>query len=274
MSTTLNLAVLQLPIRFSKIADNISTMQSMLAQHMAEHPDTEAILLPELWTTGLYPQPLSDYADSDGQSIKKLYSKLAQKHHIYIIGGSVITKTNDKYYNTSYAFAPDGKLLTTYNKTHLFSYAGEDQYFTPGDSLTTFTIKGIKCGIIICYDLRFPELARKLALENIDLLFLPAAWPQKRLMHWDTLLRARAIENQIYVAACNGITRYREDGNQLGGHSVILDPWGQELAKASDKDATSDKPSGQIITAQLDTSTLTSIRSTINVFQDRRPHLY
>ena len=150
MSTTLNLAVLQLPIRFSKIADNISTMQSMLAQHMAEHPDTEAILLPELWTTGFYPQPVSDYADSDGQSIKKLYSKLAQKHHIYIIGGSVITKTNDKYYNTSYAFAPDGKLLTTYNKTHLFSYAGEDQYFTPGDSLTTFTIKSIKCGIIIC----------------------------------------------------------------------------------------------------------------------------
>ena len=113
--------------------------------------------------------------------------------------------------------------------------------------------------------MRFPEFIRKLALEDIAVLFLPAAWPASRLSHWQTLTRARAIENQFYVIAANEAGT-DEQGNHLAGHSAILDPWGEAIVEAGESEA--------ILTARLRPGLRQHIRETLNVFADRRPELY
>ena len=140
------------------------------------------------------------------------------------------------------------------------------QYY--GDNATmndvTFTLDGVKCGLIICYDLRFPELTRSLALQDIELLFVPAEWPGIRREHWQTLNRARAIENQIFLACCNGCGTAGE--TVYGGSSAIYDPWGTILAEAGEHE--------EIITADCDFAVKEQIRNSIHVFRDRRPEIY
>ena len=105
--------------------------------------------------------------------------------------------------NTAYVFDRQGARLAAYDKTHLFTPMGEHEHYAAGDHLTTFSLDGHKCGLLICYDLRFPELFRTLALQGVELLLLPAQWPAARRYHWETLTAARAIENQLFLAACN-----------------------------------------------------------------------
>ena len=155
-------------------------------------------------------------------------------------------------------------VVAEYDKTHLFTPSGEHEYFQAGSHICQFALDGKKCGIIICYDLRFPELARTLALEGIELLFVPAQWPEKRTMHLMTLARARAVENQIFLALCNSVGTAGE--THCGGHSAIIDPWGEYLARAWDGEET--------ITGEADFAVIDSIRGSINVFRDRRPGLY
>ena len=182
-----------------------------------------------------------------------------------VIGGSVAARINDNVLNTSYVFNRSGQLVASYEKTHLFAPAGEKYDFTPGDKLVTYTIDGIKCATLICYDIRFPEAARTLALQDIAVLFVPAAWPAARIMHWNTLLRARAIENEIFIAAANG-TGELDDAMHLGGHSQIIDPWGEILATSEEGEA--------ILQANLKIAIRSQIRESIDVFTDRRPELY
>ena len=118
--------------------------------------------------------------------------------------------------------------------------------------------------MIICYDVRFPELARTLAVGGLDFLFISAQWPNVRIPHLTTLVRARAIENQLFAVCCNSCGRAGE--TVYGGNSMIIDPWGEVLCQAGSEEET--------ITAECDTSVLDGIRSTINVFRDRRPELY
>ncbi|MBR0328062.1 MAG: carbon-nitrogen family hydrolase, partial [Selenomonadaceae bacterium] len=188
---------------------------------------------------------------------------------VNIIAGSIAVARKSKIYNTCYVFDRTGANIATYEKTHLFSPAGENADFTPGSSLATFSIDGIKCGIIICYDLRFPELVRQLALQDISILFVAAAWPVERIQHWDTLLRARAIENQFFVVAANGISSHLGDAMHLGGGSAIYDPWGSLLAQGS-----TDNLDGEILHANLQPGMISQIRSDISIFKDRRPELY
>ena len=123
---------------------------------------------------------------------------------------------------------------------------------------------GVPAATIICYDIRFPELARKLALNGAQLLFVPAEWPHPRLHHWRTLLTARAIENQMYVIACNRVGRSGE--TSFFGHSMIINPWGEIVTEADENE--------QIVTAEIDLELVAKVRSTIPVFEDRRPDVY
>ncbi len=141
---------------------------------------------------------------------------------------------------------------------------GEHEHYAAGDHLTTFLLDGHKCGVLICYDLRFPELARTLVLAGVELLFLSAQWPAARRAHWETLTAARAIENQVFLAACNSCGR--ADDTVFGGASRLLGPRGELLAAAGESE--------EIISAALDFSTLAEVRASINVFHDRRPELY
>lgn len=123
-----------------------------------------------------------------------------------------------------------GARLAAYDKTHLFTPMGEHEHYAAGDHLTTFSLDGHKCSLLICYDLRFPELFRTLALQGVELLLLPAQWPAARRYHWETLTAARAIENQLFLAACNSCGTAGE--TVFGGASRILGPRGELLAAA------------------------------------------
>ena len=259
----MKVAVLQMNIAFGKPEQNIATLYRMVAEAMAQRPDV--LLLPELWRLGFYPEPILGYADADGVQTRKTLADIATRYQVNIVGGTVANAIGTQVFNTCYVFDRTGRLVTTYHKTHLFSPSGEAADFTPGDNVVTFELDGVCCGLAVCYDVRFPELIRRLALEGISVLFLPAAWPMSRLIHWQTLIRARAIENQIFVVACNeaGMT---DDDEQLAGHSAIIDPWGEVLAKAGDSE--------EILQGNLRLIIRSQIKDSMDVFADRREKLY
>ncbi len=222
----------------------------------AEREKPDIIVLPEMWNTGFCPQEgLFPLADAEGVQTKVLMSRLARTFDVNIAAGSVTERRGDKLYNTAYSFDRTGACVSRYDKIHLFTPAHEDKFVTGGNHTTVFDLAGLRCGAAICYDVRFPELIRTLALQSIDLLILPAQWPRKRRDHWLTLTKARAIENQIFVCALNG-----------RGNSRLYDPWGRELLTFGEDEATQ--------CAVIDTNVLQEIRTTINVYRDRRPELY
>jgi len=257
------LACVQMDVRLGDCAYNFAHAEELVRKAAAQGADV--VLLPETWNVGFFPKEnLTELADPDGAEVKRVFSALAKELSVNIVAGSAATAREGKVFNTAYVFDRAGECVASYDKTHLFTPMGEHEYFTPGGHLCTFTLDGVKCGLIICYDLRFPELTRSLALQNIELLFVPAEWPAVRIAHWQTLNRARAIENQIFLACCNGCGTAGE--TVYGGSSAVYDPWGAILAQAGEKE--------EIITADCDFAVKEQIRNSIHVFRDRRPELY
>ncbi|MDE7244003.1 MAG: carbon-nitrogen family hydrolase [Oscillospiraceae bacterium] len=234
-----------------------------LVREAAERDAPDVVVLPETWNTGYFPKPLSGY-DRDGVQTKRVFSALAKELNVNIVCGSVVTQRNGRFYNTAYVFDRNGVAVAGYDKIHLFTHAGEHDYFCAGDHLCRFRMENADCGLIICYDLRFPELIRTLAVQGIDVLFVVAQWPEQRLSHLTTLAKARAIENQMFLALCNSVGEAGE--TRCGGGSAVIDPWGEYIARAWDGE--------EIISGEADLSVLQGIRDSINVFRDRRPELY
>lgn len=229
----------------------------------AERPDV--VVLPETWNTGFVPGKIDgSLADDDGARTKRVFSALSRELNLNIVAGSVANRRVGKLYNTAYVFDRAGDCVAAYDKTHLFSPMGEDKAFTKGKSLRRFTLDGAQCAVIVCYDLRFPELIRTLALPGLDILFVVSQWPQSRAKHLAVLAEARAIENQLFLALCNSCGE--AFGTRYGGRSALIGPWGETLAQAESAEET--------IAADADLSTLTKIRGSIPVFSDRRPELY
>lgn len=226
---------------------------------------SDTIVLPETWSTGFFPEEnLEQYCDDNGERIKREIGGLAKELSVNIVAGSVANKKDGGIYNTAFVFDRQGNMICEYDKTHLFSPMGEDKFFQKGKKICKFTLDSKKCGIIICYDIRFPELTRTLALSGLDMLFVVAQWPIERVEHLSTLVRARAIENQTFCVCCNACGSF--SGSVFGGSSRIVDMWGNELAAAGESE--------QIITAECDFSKLSPIREGINIFNDRRTDLY
>jgi predicted amidohydrolase len=159
--------------------------------------------------------------------------------------------------------SPKGKIVAEYRKMHPFQ--SEKDVFAGGESLVIVEVGGIKVGFGICYDLRFPELFRGLALNGAEIVLIPAAWPDPRSQHWDTLVRARAIENQLYVAATNRMG-WAFDKKTYFGHSQIVDPYGVVLTRLN-TDMTVFSNTG-------DTDVIKEVRSQITCYQDRTPEYY
>lgn len=257
----MRVSCVQLDMKLGDVKANFAHAEAMIREAVnRDHPDT--VVLPETWNTGFFPQELAPCADDDGKATKALCSALAKELHINIVAGSVANRRADGYYNTAYVFDRSGNLVAEYDKTHLFTPSGEHNFFRMGSRTCRFTLEGIPCGLIICYDIRFPELIRSLTVQGVDLLFVVSQWPAKRAMHLDTLARARAIENQTFLALCNSAAA----DTACAGHSAIIDPWGEYLAQAGETE--------EIISADLDFSVIQGIRESINVFRDRRPDLY
>ncbi len=244
--------------------ENFEKAKELIEKAVRENsPDT--VVLPETWNTGFFPKEnIEELCDDNGKRVKEEIGGLAKKHHINIVAGSVSNIKNGKVYNTAYVFDRNGQVVCEYDKTHLFTPMGEHEYYEKGDRLGKFELDGTKCGILICYDIRFPELTRSITVNGADYLFVVSQWPTARVYHLETLVKARAIENQIFAVCCNscgtaGQTKY-------AGHSLITDPWGNVLSSAEETET--------IISAECDESTLSEIRNSINVFADRREEMY
>lgn len=251
---------------FAAPDENFAKAEKLIDEAAAAGADV--LVLPETWNTGFFPKEnLPELCDNDGERTKATFGELAKKYSVNIAAGSVANKKGGSVYNTAYVFDRSGKVVAEYDKTHLFTPMGEDNYFVHGNHLSAFTLDGKKCGILICYDIRFPELTRTLTVnEKLDCLFLVAEWPKIRIPHLNILTRARAIENQMFVVCCNSAGK--AGGTVYGGHSMIWDPWGELLAEAGGEGKE------EIISAECDFTILDGIRNSINVFRDRREELY
>ena len=255
---------IQMDMAFAAPQENFARAEALLRQAViSEHPDT--LILPETWNTGFFPKEnLPQYADDNGAQTKSVFSALAKELNVNIVAGSVANRKAGGIYNTAYVFDRTGACVAEYDKTHLFSPMQEDRFFNKGDHLCRFTLDGVQCGILICYDIRFPELTRTLTVEGLDILFLVSQWPMVRLAHLQLLTAARAVENQMFTVCCNSCGTAGE--TVYAGGSQIVDPWGTILARAEANE--------QLLTADLDLSIIDNIRNSIHVFRDRRPELY
>ena len=196
---------------------------------------TEIIILPEMFTTGFSMKPELFAEKIDGETVGWMKKIAAEKK--VIITGSLMIEEDGKYFNRLLWVLPNGE-VGFYDKRHLFAFADEDSHYSPGNKKLIASVKGWKINLQVCYDLRFPVWARQPAddLENqYDLLINVANWPEKRSIAWKTLLRARAIENQCFVA---GVNRVGEDGEQISynGGSTIIDPLGEIIYEKNEEE--------------------------------------
>ena len=255
----MRISILQLDVKICNVEENYINVKNMITKASEEKADI--ICLPEMWSIGFLPiNCLEDYCDSDGKITKNIFSSLAIENNVNIIAGSVANKRSNKTYNTSFIFDRKGNCVAEYDKIHLFSNMNEDETLESGNKIITFELDGIKCGIIICYDLRFVEITRKLALDGIKILFVVGQWPKERIAHWEILNRARAIENQIYVVAANGCGKFKDI--KYGGNSLIINPDGEILSKGNTKE--------NIISFDIDINDIDIVRSRLNIFADRK----
>lgn len=261
----MRITCIQMDMAFARPDENFEKAQSLIRQAAAsERPDV--ILLPELWNTGFFPrQGLEALCDAEGVRTRSLLGSLAGELGVNIIGGSVALLEGGAPRNSALVFDRQGACIARYDKTHLFSFCGEQEYFRAGDSLCVFRLDGVACGLILCYDIRFPELTRSLALQGIEALFVCAQWPARRIRHLNLLCEARAIENQMFVACCNSCGP-DENGLPHGGNSAVVDPLGQVLGRAGEGPC--------FLTANCELQAVAHARSAMRVYQDRRPDIY
>ena len=255
-------AAVQMKVTYCRKGENFNRVALLVGEAAAGGADT--VLLPEMWDWGFYPDDFDSAADEDGMETKAFLASLALRFHVNIVGGSVITKKGGKFYNTCYVFNRNGHLEAEYDKTHLFSPLDEDKHFESGNKLGIFELDGVRCGILLCYDLRFPEAARMLALHGVEVLFISAFWPKERSTALLILARCRAIENEMFVVLSSAVGKTPlVDG---AGYSTIYGPGGEKLAKTDSEEA--------VIIASLDHETFVEARKAIPVFADRREELY
>jgi len=221
------------------------------------------MVLPELWSTGYALDRANAFAHPLNSGTFTQVANLATQANICIIG-SILEKRGQDITNSAPFFGPKGQMLGLYRKLHLFRLMAEDSYLRPGQSPLIMDLPWGKTAVAICYDLRFPELFRRYALDGARLCIIPAEWPLERIDHWTTLLRARAIENQMYILACNSCGE--TGGTIFGGHSMVIDPWGKVIASAGEDPA--------LLTVEIDLDRVDEVRKRITVFEDRRPELY
>ena len=273
MSDTLRVAVVQLNARDDK-ERNVGTALALIER--AARAGAELVALPEYTTYLGRRGGYEANAEPIPGPTSEAFAEAARRHGIHLLGGSMLERSDEpgRYYNTSLLFDPDGRLAARYRKIHLFdadlgpdapAYR-ESATILPGREIVTAPLGDHRLGLSICYDLRFPELYRQLALDGAELIFVPAAFTrQTGRDHWELLLRARAVENGVFVAAPAQVGT--SPPNQAWfGHAMIVDPWGTVLAEAPDEET--------FVLATVDFDRLRKVRQTIPSLANRRPETY
>ena len=251
-----------------QIQENIETARKLIAQ--AAEQGAKLVCLPEYWPSiGRNDAEKLDQAEEFGKGpVQEFMAEVAKEHGIWLIGGtlSLVAPVENKVLNTTLVYDPQGKVISRYDKIHLFSYASgseaydESQYIASGDDVISFETPFGRVGLTVCYDLRFPELFR--ALGECALIVVPSAFTYTTgKVHWEILLRARAIENQCYVMAPAQGGRH-ETGRRTWGQTVLIDPWGQIIGELQEGEG--------VVLGELDQSLLASVREKLPALKHRR----
>ncbi|MEA3415930.1 MAG: carbon-nitrogen family hydrolase [Thermodesulfobacteriota bacterium] len=252
--------VVQFDVRPGNIESNLSSALKGIDQLKAL--DAKIALLPEMWSCGFDNKNLGKHAEKTDNIIDEL-TMIASRYNM-IIAGSLPESSGNDIFNTMYLIDGDRGVINTYRKIHLFSHTQEDKYFCAGNRAVVCDTSAGPVGLMLCYDLRFPELCRTLTLSGALLILTSAQWPLERIMHWDILLRARAIENQIFMVAANRLGM--ENSIEYGGRSLLVSPFGEILARAEDREC--------VISSEIDLVQLSEFRRKIPCLNERMPDTY
>lgn len=268
----LHIALCQMLVVDSKEA-NIAKAKNMINE--AAEKGAQIIMLPEMFNCPYDIQYFRSYAEQlpAGETMAML-AAAARKNKIYLIGGSIPEiDQQGNVYNTSLLYDPQGNLIGKHRKIHLFDIHiqgrisfQESRVLTPGNAITVVDTAYGRIGIAVCYDIRFPELFRTMAQAGATLIFVPAAFNMTTgPLHWETLFRSRALDNQVFVMG-NSPARNEDSSYRAYGHSLVVNPWGQVIARATEKET--------ILNAILNMAEINETREAIPVWQHRRPDVY
>jgi len=258
----ITIALAQMSVALGRPQENQRLAQELATQAAAQ--EAVLLLLPELWATGYDLERSHRYASPLDSGHFAWMAELARTHRLYVAGTALEANPDGRPFNTAALYGPDGNRVGAYRKVHLWAPLGEVENMAPGDTLPAFDLHWGRVAMAICYDLRFPELWRGLADAGAQLILIPAEWPVHRVGHWQLLLRARAVENQLFVAGCN---RAGADADgEFGGHSAVVDPWARVLVEGASEP-------GLFVTT-IQTDEVTQARQMFPFLADRRPEVY
>ena len=245
-------------VQYSPVWEDKSASREKIKNLLDQINGLDLLIFPEMTLTG-FTMRSNDFAEELEGEICSLFASLAKEKKSAILYGA-IEKGKKKSFNTLVHINNQGKILSTYRKIHPFSYSKEDIYYGKGKEIVVTKVKGLKIGLSICYDLRFPELYRLYAKEKVHLIVDIANWPDTRIEHWRTLLKARAIENQTYVV---GVNRVGDDPKlHYNGFSSVFDPMGKEIVAVENEE--------KVIIAEIDKSYLDDVRQRLPFLKDMR----
>jgi deaminated glutathione amidase len=253
-------------------AANLERAEGLVAQAAAWGPDL--VVLPELWTYLGPRKRHAEVAESIPGETSELLGRLASRYRFWLVGGSYLeaVEGSERFYNTSIALSPDGDLVARYRKLHLFDIEVEGKTYqesttvAPGDEVVVTPLGRAPVGLSICYDLRFPELYRRLAARGARLVTVPSAFTMETGRdHWEVLLRARAIENQVYVLAAAQCGAHPPT-NVCYGNAMVVDPWGVVRARAGYQEG--------VVVADVDLGEQERVRQTLPALRHRREDLF
>lgn len=256
----MRVSVVQMDVRTRDVRANMDRAYAGVRE--AARRQSEVVLLPEMWSTGFAYPDLREIAGNVHRETLRFMTEIAREHRIRLLG-TVPEPGSDGVYNTLYWISPSGEIEGEYRKAHLFTPTGEGEHFRAGSTCDVVRTDLGVFGGLICFDIRFPEMARLLALRGALVLFVAAQFPHPRADHWETLLRARAIENQVWVVAANRVGR--SGSLEYFGRSMVIDPWG----KVTEGDEAEREC---IVTADLDLEYVSHVRSRLPC--ERRPDIY
>lgn len=256
----MKIALVQLDIEWESKRANYNKAEHFVEK--ASHEGCDIVVLPEMFNTG-FSMNVSTIAEDENGETAAILSTMAKRYAINIIAGYAIKGIDRKKgRNIAVVYNRKGELVARYVKIHPFSFASEDQHYAAGNNTIIFNIEGMSSGIFICYDLRFPEVFRSIA-KKVQAIFVIANWPSSRKEHWETLLNARAIENQCFII---GVNRTGTDGSGIlyPGDSRVFNPSGMEICSGSDTDA--------FITCRINHGEVAETRARFPFLSDMRTH--
>lgn len=262
-------------IQMSTVADkmeNVRTVKTYLEKIKDENPDF--VILPEMFCCPYQTENFPIYAEKEGGPVWQQLSGYAKQYGIYLIGGSMPEKDAEgNVYNTSYIFDREGKQIGKHRKVHLFDIDvkggqtfKESDTLTAGDSNTVFDTEFGKIGVMLCFDIRFPELSRMMVNDGVKVIFVPAAFNMTTgPAHWELSFRTRALDNQIYMVGC-APARDVSAGYISWGHSIVTDPWGRVTGMLDENEG--------ILLAELDMDYEEQVREELPLLKSRRKDMY